>query len=84
MENMTQALTKDVNSAQEFDLNKPAEENEVHSNVVEDSLLFAAQDPIDVRGFPNIDLNKFPEEDYENNSYEKKEKKKLLIKFKVY
>ncbi|KAK2379297.1 hypothetical protein QL285_067112 [Trifolium repens] len=72
MEDIAQGLTKDANPAHEFDLNKSAEENEDQTNVVEYSLLF------NLSGFSNIDLNKFPEDDYENDNYEEKEKKKLL------
>lgn len=61
---------------QEFDLNKQAEEVEVESKVVEQSLWYVAQGMFTDKGFSSIGLNKFPEDDYENDSFEEEEKKR--------
>ncbi|KEH24144.1 hypothetical protein MTR_7g104915 [Medicago truncatula] len=62
----------------------------VEGEIVEDSLEVVAfeelgdevqSNNIEDCPFPHFDLNKFPEDDYENDSYEEKEKKQLLMTF---
>lgn len=51
------------------------DENEVQSKNVDDTLYHGNQDVVDAKGFSTSNLNKFPEDDYENDTFKENEKK---------
>ncbi|KAJ1390735.1 hypothetical protein SESBI_37248 [Sesbania bispinosa] len=69
-----------VETLQELDLNRNVEEDEVQSDKTKDVLCCALDDVVTEKGLSTINLNKFPEEDYEDESLEGKEKKSVVRK----
>lgn len=63
-------------TVEELNLNKHAEQDKVQSRKTEESICCVTQDVFNEEEVSIIDLNKFPEDDYENDSFEEKENKK--------